>query len=254
MPSSDWRITEPEVLAGFENGIYYWPGKDGQLQADIPWEFHGLNDNYDDDLANTARVANQELMRLSEAFRALPKDARTRTHALAWNDRTKRWHPMAETGGDETAYAAEALPDHLSREYSQPLFLSGDGSDTSSAVSFGNLAEAQRRFRGDYASMVESHAARRGLDRKAMKESPEYRREYLRIAKEQGLAPGGRYEQQAPLDLATASPRRREFELPLDVSVDQPEPGPTGKNFRRYGYGAAMLAPLLLAPSKEGQQ
>jgi hypothetical protein len=166
----------------------------------------------------------------------------------AWNKYTRQWHPVVALPTDR--------PNVTQIRYLEPGSAVPDNAlDWQYWVDHApNPHDGMEQFFKTPAGLAEDLLSdwrkgrmwefkEKGLDRKELSQDPELAKQYVEHAKRKGLAPGGRYEQS--VDLAPPSPRRREFDLPLDLSVQPDEPPVTRSNFRKYG----PWAPALLAPA-----
>lgn len=245
-------VDDPKMIHGFRDGLSsfgdmgyggYW------VDADYP-EMEGLSHKQ-----ATAVIRRLNLERAAQAPQPLQEARPEGVSHYAWNRYSQQWHPAVRLPTDR--------PNVTRLRYLEPD--SAIPPEALSPESFGDLAE---RWQGmemgdtDFFQTPEAFGQHlmedwrrhklwdmreRGPSKEDLSQDPELLERYAQQAKRDGIAPGGRFEQQPPLDLAPRSPRTREFDLPLDPSVTPQEPQVNRQNFRRY-LAPALLAPALTSP------
>lgn len=239
-------VTDPKMLTGFRDGLssfgdlsQYW------VHADYP-EMEGLSHK-----AATNLVRRLGLERAGQAPIPLTEARPEGVSHYAWNRYSQQWHPVVRM--------PSGRPNVTQLRYLEPG--SAVPAEALSPESMGDLAEMWEGMRMGDTEFFDTPEAfgkylmedwrksklwdmrRKGPDKQDMSQDPELRERYVQQAQRTGIAPGGRFEQQDPLDLSPRSPRTREFDLPLDPSIAPQEPQVNRQNFRRY------LAPALMAPA-----
>lgn len=244
-------VTDPKMLHGFRDGLssfgdlsQYW------VNADYP-EMEGLSH-----AAAASLIRRMGLEKAGRAAIPLTEALPGQVGHYAWNRYSQQWHPVVALPGDRPNVTkirylepGSAIPkDALGRDYWADKFGPYEGFRESTEF-FDSPEEFGKSLMEDWRLHKLSDMRETGPDKRDIAQDPELRERYVQQAQRMGVAPGGRFEQQAPLDLAPRSPRRGEFELPLDPSVPPQDPPVTRQNYRRY-LAPALLAPALTEPSE----